>query len=363
MANSNRRLPTRFLWRVLIVALMSASAAALIEVSFSHRVNIRDILRFAEFTLVYACSISFPSALTLYRLRQVEFAGRRGMLLLFRTGILLCTSFFGCLVGAGILYLIGLVPKGDYWIEFRGSVGLCVVLTLTFGLSMHFYEETRLRLEAATVELHRHAMEEERAHKLLAEARLSSLESRIHPHFLFNTLNSIASLIPKDPKQAEDLVGKLASLLRFSLNANQTGLVPLSQELKLVRDYLEIEKTRFGARLRYEIQVPAALDNQGVPPLSLQSLVENSVKHVISPRPEGGRILVTASQEEARVSLEVRDDGPGFDLASIPAGHGLENLSDRLALLFGPQATLQAARDGTQAVVRVSLPHRTEPAA
>ncbi len=111
----------------------------------------------------------------------------------------------------------------------------------------------RHRLQFATLELRTQQAEQERAYKLLAEARLSSLASRIHPHFLFNTLNSIASLIPTDPKRAEDTVGKLASLLRFSLSGNQAGLVPLSQELKIVRDYLEIERTRFGQRLRYTI--------------------------------------------------------------------------------------------------------------
>jgi LytS/YehU family sensor histidine kinase len=199
-------------------------------------------------------------------------------------------------------------------------------------------------------------VEEERGHKLLAEAKLSSLESRIHPHFLFNTLNSIAALIPKDPKRAENMVGKLASLLRFSLNANQTGLVPLGQELKVVRDYLEIENARFGSRLRYAIEVPVALEEVGVPPLSLESLVENSIKHVIAPRPEGGDILITAAVRADRVDLEVSDTGPGFALEMIPLGHGLDNLSARLALLFGPGARLAVSRDSARATVRISLP-------
>ncbi len=147
-----------------------------------------------------------------------------------------------------------------------------------------------IKLQAATLELRTRQVEQERAYKLLAEAQLSSLESRIHPHFLFNTLNSIAALIPSDPQLAEDTVGKLASLLRFSLNANQSGLVPLSQELKIVRDYLEIEKTRFGPRLSYEIAVPETLEDVKVPPLALQSLVENSVKHVVSQRSQGATI-------------------------------------------------------------------------
>src|SRR5208337_1085957 len=171
--------------------------------------------------------------------------------------------------------------------------------------------------QAATLELRTRQVEQERAYKLLAEARLSSLESRIHPHFLFNTLNSIAALIPSNPARAEDTVGKLASLLRFSLNAEHSGLVPLSQELKIVRDYLEIEKTRFGARIRYEISVPEALHDIKLPPLALQSLAENVVKHVVSERTQGASIRIVGSKEAGRVRLEVIDDGPGFSLHAI----------------------------------------------
>ena len=199
-------------------------------------------------------------------------------------------------------------------------------------------------------------MEQERAFKLLAEARLSSLESRIHPHFLFNTLNSIASLIPIDPQRAEDTVGKLASLLRFSLNAQNSGLVPLAQELKIVRDYLEIESTRFGSRLRYEIQIPAAMNAVKVPPLAVQTLAENSVKHVAALRPGGASIRVSGRMADGRAVLEVIDDGPGFSLGAIAPEHGLGNLVARLDLLFGDQGKLDAGRENDRTVVRLSFP-------
>ena len=199
-------------------------------------------------------------------------------------------------------------------------------------------------------------MEHERAYKLLAEARLSSLESRIHPHFLFNTLNSIAALIPTDPVRAEDTVGKLASLLRFSLNANQSGLVPLSQELKIVRDYLEIEKTRFGARLSYKIDVPESLSDVRVPPLALQSIAENSVKHVVSQRAQGAIIRVTGSNNSGRIRLEIIDDGPGFSLDAITPEHGLGNLIARLDLLFGGAGQLDVSRAGGKTTVSLAFP-------
>jgi two-component system sensor histidine kinase AlgZ len=186
--------------------------------------------------------------------------------------------------------------------------------------------------------------------------RGSSLESRVHPHFLFNALNSIAALIPSDPQRAEQTVGNLASLLRFSLNANHSGLVPLSQEIKILRDYLEIEKTRFGARLRYQIEIPDALNNVPVPPLALQSLAENAVKHVVSQRIEGASICVVGSDSDGRIQLAVLDDGPGFSLDSITPEHGLGNLIDRIALLYGSEGRLEVTRENNLTAVRISFP-------
>jgi LytS/YehU family sensor histidine kinase len=221
---------------------------------------------------------------------------------------------------------------------------------------MATYHTLHFKLQAATIALRTKQVEQERAYKLLAEARLSSLESRIHPHFLFNTLNSIAALIPSNPQLAEDTVGKLASLLRFSLNANQSGLVPLSQELKVVRDYLEIEKTRFGSRLSYEIAIPEALQDIKVPPLALQSLVENAVKHVVAQRAQGAAIRIGASRDFNRILLEVIDDGPGFSLDAITPEHGLGNLIARLELLFGAAGELQVSRENETTAVRLSFP-------
>lgn len=199
-------------------------------------------------------------------------------------------------------------------------------------------------------------VEHERAYKLLAEAQLSSLESRIHPHFLFNTLNSIAALIPSDPQRAEDTVGKLASLLRFSLNAQHSGLVPLEQELKVVRDYLEIETTRFGSRLRYRMIIPESLGAVRVPPLSLQTLVENSVKHVAAERVDGASIEIAGRMEGGRIVLEVIDDGPGFSLGAVAPEHGLGNLLARLELLFGGEGRLDVVREQEKTVVRMTIP-------
>jgi LytS/YehU family sensor histidine kinase len=171
-------------------------------------------------------------------------------------------------------------------------------------------------------------------------AQLASLESRVQPHFLFNTLNSISALIPTDPAGAERMTGQLASLMRSSLNADPTALVRLDEELEVVRAYLDIERVRFGDRLRYTVDVPPELGAVEVPRLSLQTLVENSVKYAIAPRREGGSVALRASRSGSSVCLTIEDDGPGFATTDLPEGHGLALLRARLEMTFGNRATL-----------------------
>ncbi len=270
---------------------------------------------------------------------------------------LLVLSAIGCLISVLILTRIGAFRPADFWIIFRFSLVVAAVIALVIGVSRYLYEGLRHRLEVTTRKLQLKELEEERARKLAVEARLSSLESRIHPHFLFNTLNSISSLIQEDPKLAERLVERLAALLRFSLDSNQTSTVSLGRELKIVTDYLEIEKARFGDRLRYSIDVPAELQAIEVPPLAVQTLVENSLKHVVAARRGGGEVRITARAAGERVKIEVRDDGPGFTAGSIKAGHGLDNLKSRLAALFDDRAALELSTCSGQTAVTISLPY------
>jgi two-component system, LytTR family, sensor histidine kinase AlgZ len=304
-------------------------------------------------SMVYSLMIGMPSAILLnwVGFRYTERFPR--LIVLLNATVLLGTATVGCFSGAFLLHLL---QGWDFWREFKASYPTTIVISLTVGLSISSFETMRHRLQRATLELRTQQAEQERAYKLLAEARLSSLASRIHPHFLFNTLNSIASLIPSDPKHAEETVGKLASLLRFSLNGNQGGLVPLSQELKIVLDYLDIEHTRFGARLRYTIDAPASLDHVKVPPLALQTLVENSIKHVAAQRAEGATIRVAAAADGDCLRLEVIDDGPGFSLESITPEHGLGNLLSRLELLFGERGQLALTRVNESTVVSLRFP-------
>ncbi|HEY1580956.1 MAG TPA: histidine kinase [Terracidiphilus sp.] len=338
------------LWFIPLIAVVIAILILVIE-----HANSQIIAKFFS-AFIYAVVIGLPTALALNWI-GFHYTNRFPRLVfLMHTGVLLLTAATGTFLAAAVIRIVGILPPGFYAREVRGSLPTSLVITLVAGLTITSYETLRHRLQDATLKLRTNQMEQERANKLLAEARLSSLESRIHPHFLFNTLNSISSLIPTDPKRAEDTVGKLASLLRFSINANQASLVSLSQELKIVRDYLEIESTRFGPRLRYEISVPDALGDVKIPPLALQTLVENSVKHVAAQRTEPVMIKISATQREGFCDISVSDNGPGFSLAKVSPDHGLGNLIGRLELLFGDSAQLQANRIDNGSSVTIRIP-------
>jgi two-component system sensor histidine kinase AlgZ len=262
----------------------------------------------------------------------------------------------GGLIACLIFVALGFIPLDLYWPEFFGSLKIATFLTLLAGLAIATYETLHWRLEETTLQLRTKELDRERALKLATEAQLASLESRIHPHFLFNTLNSISSLIPEDPQRAERLLEQMAALLRFSLDSNQSGLVPLASELKIVADYLEIEKARFGERLNYRIDLAPDLNGAKVPPLSVQTLVENSVKFAIAPSRAGGEIVISSTRDNGHLRVEVSDAGPGFTLESTPAGHGLDNLKGRLATLFGSDASLTLVRREQHNHMQLSVP-------
>jgi LytS/YehU family sensor histidine kinase len=224
-----------------------------------------------------------------------------------------------------------------------------------FGLRLHLGVSVKTSAGSMGVR-YEQALAAVRAEQLVAEARLRSLESRLHPHFLFNTLNSISALIMIDPPRADRIVGRLSALLRASLDTSSRSLIPLGDELAMVEDYVDIERARFGDRLRCRVEAPAELRDANVPPLSVQSLVENAVKHGIAPQRSGGDVLVSASAENGRLTIEVSDTGEGFDLAAIRAGHGLDSLVRRLDALFSAEARVNVSRRADRCVVQMVLP-------
>jgi len=199
--------------------------------------------------------------------------------------------------------------------------------------------------------------------RLLLEARLDALQRQINPHFLFNTLNSIASLVRMNPEMAREMTVKLANILRALLKDHDT-YVPLSEELSFTDDYLDIEVVRFGAdKLRVEKEIdPRTLDVL-VPSILLQPLIENSIKHGLEPRLHGGTVTLRSRLNGDRVLIEVVDDGVGMGnkpasaLGRSGAGIGMKNVQERLEVLYGNQARFDVVSNpGRGTLVSIEIP-------
>ena len=270
---------------------------------------------------------------------------------------LIVLAVVGTAVAVGLLTPLGYVDGWDAYFEaFRSTVKISVAMTLVFGIYATITGTLKSRLDEATLALRTKERDEAEARRVASEAQLASLESRVNPHFFFNTLNSIAALTREDAARAERMTTQLASLMRSSLSADSTPLVTLEQEAQHVRDYLDIEQVRFGDRLRYDIRIADEAKAALVPRLAVQTVVENSVKYAVSARREGASISVSAERANGRLRLAVTDDGPGFGNAAIPDGHGLALIRARLTLLYNGDATLSIDTREGQTTVAMDLP-------
>ena len=235
------------------------------------------------------------------------------------------------------------------------SWGLRVLVWLsapvTVGIALKVWNALRLELK----------LEEQK--RLLLEARLDALQRQINPHFLFNTLNSIASLVRSKPELAREMTVKLANILRALLRDHDSH-VPLSQELKFTDDYLDIEVVRFGTdKLKVEKEIdPLTLDVM-VPSILLQPLIENSIKHGLEPRIAGGTVTLRSKLQGNRVLIEVADDGVGIQgrpanaLARTGAGIGMNNVRERLEVLYGREARFTVVSNpGRGTLVSIEIP-------
>jgi signal transduction histidine kinase len=256
------------------------------------------------------------------------------------TVVMVAIGLVGSTLAIGLLRLVGYIGPGHTWEWFTRSLRTTIIMTLIFGISVSALEALRARLDDATMALRTKERDEAEARRVAAEAQLASLESRVNPHFLFNTLNSIATLVHDDPAAAERMTTQLAALLRSSLDSG-SALVPLADELNLVRAYLDIERVRFGGRLRSEVRIDGDASAARVPRLAVQTLVENSVKYAVSPSRDGASITVHAAAMSGNLRIEVIDDGPGFEASAVTAGHGLALVRERLAMTFGDRASLR----------------------
>jgi sensor histidine kinase YesM len=177
------------------------------------------------------------------------------------------------------------------------------------------------------------------------EMQISLLKSQINPHFLFNTLNSISTLINSSKEQARKVITQLSDIFRYALDAHGEEMVPLVKEIAFIENYVRIQQVRFGERLRFQRDIDPTCLNTKVPPMILQPLVENSVKYGIAPKEEGGTISLTVRRSGTIIFFEVKDDGLGSNAKKVmdgsSSGIGMANTDLRLKSYFGPQSGLR----------------------
>jgi hypothetical protein len=221
------------------------------------------------------------------------------------------------------------------------------LITAAFGTTVVVFYVRSERLRGDLQSERRQAAE---ALQSETAAKLALLQAQIEPHFLFNTLANVSSVVESDPERAKTILEHLNRYLRVSLGRTRRASTTLSDEIDLVRALLAIAALRLGDRLRYSIAVPAALEGAALPPLLLQPLVENALEHGIEPAVSGGEIRIAAERRDGALVLSVIDTGVGLDPSS-PEGIGLGNVRARLASLYGARGRLALYRNQPQGVV------------
>ncbi|WP_300652379.1 histidine kinase [Hydrogenophaga sp.] len=236
----------------------------------------------------------------------------------------------------------------------RATLGFVLMSLSAGGFGAYYFTSREL--------LARARLAGEEAQRQATEARLKLLESQLEPHMLFNTLANLRALIGTDPERAVAMLDRLNDFLRATLKASRAdataGQHTLADEFARLRDYLELMAVRMGPRLRYTLELPEALSRQRVPPLLLQPLVENCIRHGLEPSVDGGEIRVSARQGAGGLELEVSDTGVGCE-AEPAAGFGLSQVRERLATAYPGQARLHwhsAPGAGTRALLTLPLP-------
>jgi len=271
--------------------------------------------------------------------------------------IKLIPLFIAAVVGGSIIgwymalfilrYLFSYVISLSIYLYFHNAV-----MGLVIGGICSYLSYSMLRLKYT-----REAAERERINRLASdkealEANLRLLQAQIEPHFLFNTLSNILSLIDTDPARGKSMLMDLISYLRTSLSRTLPETTTLGQEMEAVKAYLNIQRIRLGDRLNFTIKVPGNLEQQPFPPMLLQPLVENAVKHGLEPKVEGGSILITACENGDSIRIKVADTGLGISSFN-PPGVGIANVRERIKLIYGEKGCLLLEQNQPEGVIAV----------
>jgi hypothetical protein len=236
--------------------------------------------------------------------------------------------------------------------EEKGSPAVLVLVNVLFGSTLFFGWLCLYFFYHLFDRLNRSEIERFQLMTSVKEAELRALKSQVNPHFIFNSLNSLRALIDEDPARARKAVTQMANLLRYSLQSGQLETVPFEDELGVVNDYLALEQGRHEERLRLRLDIAPDALRLPIPPMLLQTLVENAVKYGISPREDGGEIAIVARNEGGALRIQVSNPGEiAKGVRASSTGVGLHNAAERLRLIFGERATLMLRSDEPAVVI------------
>ncbi|HEY5327850.1 MAG TPA: histidine kinase [Mucilaginibacter sp.] len=262
-------------------------------------------------------------------------------------------SMMGMLVGIELSYLVTAIifdvpfhflsHFGDYRFNFLIVVVVCTVV--------YFY---RAQHSSMNARLREKELDLVKAKQLITQAELQTLQSKINPHFLYNSLNSIASLIHEDADKAEDMTLKLSQLFRYSINSPQENMAPVTEEMEIVNTYLAIEKIRFGDRLSFTTHIDDSVKNSKLPRFLLQPLVENALKHGLNGLANNGELKISITRDSENIVISIADNGKPFP-AELNMGYGLQSTYDKLSLLYGENYRVQIT-NSPEKQIRILIP-------
>ena len=318
---------------------------------FTTTVNLRTFI----ITLVISQSYGISTCLIIV-VSLRAFKPRKGASAIFIILIgLVCGILIGHLTAASILRQAIPTFMWGWKKALLKYIGLWLVLVTTIGY--FFYSKRHLKISKEIIQQER--INRLSSEKEALEANLRLLQAQIEPHFLFNTLSNVLSLIDTDQAKGKAMLVDLIHYMRTSLSRTLPEATTLDQELDMIKAYLNVQKIRMGERLRFKIEFPEAVRQHPLPPMLLQPLVENAIKHGLEPKMEGGEIMIKVTEETDLIRIEVVDTGNGFS-SFQNTGVGIGNVRERIKLLFGEKGCFMLEENrpnGVRAIIEVPKYH------
>ncbi len=275
--------------------------------------------------------------------------------------ILILIAMIAAIIFGGTLGLLISSYDPAVFLQIPTNLLEILVLGLLFGAVGSYFFISREKFAATETQAREEKIRRLVSEKTAAEAQLKQLQAQIEPHFLFNTLSNVLSMLDSNPQKGKTMLVNFIQYLRISLTKIRENMTTIGIEMEMIRAYLDVYKVRMGSRLRYSIDLPEHLARVSLPPMLLQPLVENAIKHGLEPKINGGEIAIHTSENKGILRIDVRDSGLGF-VSDGSTGMGITNIKERLKSLYDDRARLvlkEVQPSGVEATLEV--PHDRHP--